>query len=200
MKASGIYQIQSKTKRERIYIGSAVNLYHRWICHLHDLRKNTHHSKKLQRHYNKYGEPDLLFEILLCCEKEDLIKQEQFFIDTLNPWFNICRTAGSQLRMVHTLEAKERIREASIRNGNKPPSWLGKHHSEESKKKSSKSNRGIQAGVNHPMFGKRHSELTIKKMRKAKLGNKSKLGLKISEETRVRMKIAWVNRKLKKSA
>jgi hypothetical protein len=36
-KISSIYQIQSKIKPERIYIGSAVNIKHRWGIHLSDL-------------------------------------------------------------------------------------------------------------------------------------------------------------------
>jgi group I intron endonuclease len=85
MRISGIYRIQSKIKSERIYIGSAVDINDRWRCHLKDLRNNKHHSKKLQRHYDKYGEVDLQLSILLGCEKEDLLKTEQYFIDSYNP-------------------------------------------------------------------------------------------------------------------
>ena len=76
MKLPGIYQIQSKIKPQRIYIGSAINIQKRWWMHLFDLRKNKHSSSKLQRHYDKYGESDLQFSILLGCEKENLIKVE----------------------------------------------------------------------------------------------------------------------------
>jgi GIY-YIG catalytic domain. len=64
MNTSGIYKIESKLKPERIYIGSAINIGQRWRVHLSDLRKQKHHSKKLQNHYNKYGEVDLSFSIL----------------------------------------------------------------------------------------------------------------------------------------
>lgn len=97
MNISGIYKIQSKIKPERIYIGSAINISHRWNMHLFRLRKKEHHSSKLQNHYNKYGESDLLFSILLGCEISDLIKIEQYFIDSYRPWFNICKVAGSAL-------------------------------------------------------------------------------------------------------
>ena len=76
MKISGIYKIESKIKPERIYIGSAVNISRRWNWHYGALRNGRHHSLKLQRHYDKYGESDLQFIILLGCEKEDLIKIE----------------------------------------------------------------------------------------------------------------------------
>jgi group I intron endonuclease len=69
----------------------------RWGKHLFQLRKGLHHSLKLQRHYNKYGESDLQFSILLGCDKENLIKIEQYFLDSYNPYFNNCKIAGSQL-------------------------------------------------------------------------------------------------------
>ena len=53
MKISGIYKIQSKLKPDRIYIGSAVNIRTRWNVHLCNLRNSMHHSKKLQRHFDK---------------------------------------------------------------------------------------------------------------------------------------------------
>jgi len=62
-----------------------------------DLRFKRHSNIKLQNHYNKYGEIDLQFSILLGCNKEDLIKIEQYFIDIYNPLFNINLIAGSSL-------------------------------------------------------------------------------------------------------
>jgi len=52
---SGIYQIQSKIKPERIYIGSAINISERWDKHLRDLSKNRHHSDKLQNQVKKHN-------------------------------------------------------------------------------------------------------------------------------------------------
>lgn len=72
---SGIYQIQSKCKPERKYIGSALNIRVRKNIHLYDLRRNKHSSIKLQRHYNKYGQDDLIYSVLMFCDVEDLIKK-----------------------------------------------------------------------------------------------------------------------------
>ena len=43
---SGVYQIQSKVKPKRIYVGSSKDVYARWTDHLLYLRKGEHHSKK----------------------------------------------------------------------------------------------------------------------------------------------------------
>lgn len=97
MKLSGIYQIKSISNPTRFYIGSAKNISKRWKIHLFDLQNNRHHSKKLQRHFNKYGEADLIFSVLLGCDKEDLLKTEQYFLDSYSPYFNTCKIAGSPL-------------------------------------------------------------------------------------------------------
>jgi group I intron endonuclease len=136
MANSGIYKIESKSHPDRIYIGSAVNIGNRWYEHLKKLKRNTHHSKKLQNHFNKYGESDLQFSILLGCDKEDLIKIEQYFLDSYNPWFNICKKAGNTLGLkgVWSKESIKRFSEYQKQNtkGEKN-GFYHKHHSEESK-------------------------------------------------------------------
>lgn len=102
---SGIYKIQSLIKPDRIYIGSAISINNRWDRHLLDLKNNKHHSKKLQRHYNKYGKNDLIFSIVVLCEKEDLLKIEQGYLDQLSPFFNTYKTAGSPLGYKHSAES-----------------------------------------------------------------------------------------------
>lgn len=95
MKLSGIYKIQSIIHPERIYIGSAININRRHRQHLRDLKLNVHHSIKLQRHFNKYGENDLVFTIIEECPLDILIIKEQYYIDLNNTYFNICKTAGN---------------------------------------------------------------------------------------------------------
>ncbi len=115
-KIVGIYQIQSKINPNRVYIGSGLNIHQRWNQHLQDLRKNIHHSGKLQNHYNKYGESDLQFSILTCCDREDLLQNEQFFIDSLKPWFNIQKIAGSPLGVKRSKEFCDKVSKREMGN------------------------------------------------------------------------------------
>ena len=138
MKISAIYKIQSIVKPERIYIGSAININKRWREHLQCLKTNKHGNGRLQNHFNKYGETDLNFSILLGCEKDDLLKIEQYFIDSYNPYFNICKIVGSNLGVKFSKESRKRMSKAKIGNkyaiGNIP--WSKNNsHSEESIKK-----------------------------------------------------------------
>lgn len=110
MKNTGIYKIQSISKPERVYIGSAIEVNGRIRRHLNDLLKKRHHSDKLQRHYNKYGKNDLQFMVILECPKDQLIAREQDFIDALNPYFNNCKVAGSSLGYRHSKDSIEKMK------------------------------------------------------------------------------------------
>lgn len=152
MKSPGIYQIQSIKKPERIYIGSSSNVYRRWQGHLSQLKRGIHHAQKLQRHFNKYGEADLRFSLLLGCDKEDLIKLEQYFFDSYKPYFNNLLQAKPVKYIPHREEVKEKMRQLR----------LGHKLSEETKRKISESHKGMKP-----------SDETIKKLSKSHLGKKN---------------------------
>jgi group I intron endonuclease len=114
MVQSGIYKIESKIKPERIYIGSAKNISFRWNLHKRELSNKKHHSHKLQWHVNKYGIDDLQFIILEECALNDLLSIEQKYLDTLHPYFNECKIAGSRLyikvsKKTRRLQSKKRL-------------------------------------------------------------------------------------------
>lgn len=81
---SGIYKI-SFANSNKIYVGSAVNLFNRcFYKHFVPLIENCHVNKKLQNYWNKLdGKSNSKFEVLEFCEKEKLIEREQFYLDTL---------------------------------------------------------------------------------------------------------------------
>jgi group I intron endonuclease len=138
MKITGIYRIQSKIKPERIYVGSVVNVQKRWNEHRNSLVRHAHCNKKLQNHYNKYGLDDLQFSLIVGCGEDTLMAFEQFYIDALNPWFNICPIAGSTRGIP---------REYS---GNNTTWNKGKTLSEEHKQRISNS----MTGDKNPMYGR----------------------------------------------
>jgi len=75
-KFSGIYGIRSISKPERKYIGSTYNIGKRFREHKNRLKLNKHENKKLQRHVNKYGIDDLIFDILI---KRELEQSDSLF-------------------------------------------------------------------------------------------------------------------------
>lgn len=166
---TGIYKIESISKPSKIYIGSAINIEKRWREHRNMLLKNKHENKRLQNHYNKYGKGDLRFTVLLECDplKENLLSHEQFFIDSYNPYFNICKKAACPPGINFTEEFRKKLSERM--KGNKYQ--LGRKHSKATLEKMSKTAKEISAidhifnkvsckGEDHPWFNRKHSEET----------------------------------------
>jgi len=89
---TGIYKIRNINNND-CYIGSAKNINRRWNRHRCGLRNNKHENIILQRAWNKYGEENFIFEILEECMVEDLLTNEQKYLD-LNPKYNIGKTAS----------------------------------------------------------------------------------------------------------
>jgi group I intron endonuclease len=131
---SGIYKI-TNIINGKCYIGSAINIENRWKTHLRDLTRNKA-NPKFQNAWNKYGESSFIFKVILYCEKEILIHQEQLWIDFYEAYtekgYNISPTAGSSLGVICSEETKKKIA-----GSNK-----GRKHSEETKQKMSKMRKG----------------------------------------------------------
>lgn len=87
------------------YVGSSINLgrrlrdYFNPIYISHFTRKNMVINKALL----KYGYSKFKLEILEYCDPEDLIKKEQYYMDILNPEYNVLNTAYSSLGYKHTI-------------------------------------------------------------------------------------------------
>lgn len=195
MTLTGIYKIHSIKFPKRIYIGSAKNFKNRKHGHITALRRGNHCNKKIQRHFNKYGEKDLVFTFILECKQSELLANEQYYIDTLNPWFNILKVAGSNLGKKLSEDTKMKISKANKGRQCSEEERLrlslmqkGKKASEETRKKQSE---GIRLA-----WTKRErkpiSEETRQKMRTAALSRGAKppirKGCKLSEETKEKMK------------
>ncbi len=119
-----IYEIRHVSGKR--YIGSAVNLKARWALHRHHLSRGKHHSSKLQRAWNKYGEDGFSLTALMECEDADLLYYEQLALDTFKPWYNCSPTAGSTLGIKHTDRARANMRQAA-RERSARPEWQANH-------------------------------------------------------------------------
>lgn len=112
----GVYKIINISNGD-FYIGSSSNLERREKEHFRLLAKNKNHSILLQRAYNKYGKNNFKFEILEECDKCDIIVLEQYYMDKLNPKYNICKAnVTNLLGYKHTSVTKFKI---GISNKNK---------------------------------------------------------------------------------
>ncbi|MGL5329774.1 MAG: GIY-YIG nuclease family protein, partial [Peptostreptococcaceae bacterium] len=82
---SGIYQIRN-IDNGKVYIGSSKDVDKRWKQHIYSLNNKSHHSIKLQRAWDKYGQESFSFEIIEQCEEGKLLYLEQYYIDTNNSY------------------------------------------------------------------------------------------------------------------
>lgn len=117
---SGVYKITNLVNN-KIYIGSSCKLKNRKREHFYGLKSNKHGNPRLQNSYNKYGEDNFSFEIIETCDLDSLLIREQYYIDILDPFFNICKVAGSTLGVRPSEESKAKLR-ASLRAINHAPS------------------------------------------------------------------------------
>lgn len=114
MKYPGIYLIIN-LYNNKFYVGSSKNLWERKLRHFRDLKNNKHKNIHLQNSYNKYGkEYFIMVMIEKIDDKKDLISREQYWIDTLNACnkeiaYNICSKAENKLGHKHSEETKKKM-------------------------------------------------------------------------------------------
>lgn len=167
---AGIYKI-ARVGSDECYVGQAVDIEQRWQLHRSMLRKNRHHSKRLQRVWNKHGPKVFLFVVLQTgfdpSDKATLTAAEQRWIDDLKPCYNTCKAGWSRAGLKHSAETRAKISKAITgrklspeqradisrrQKGRVPPplssehksklTFAGRRHTEESIKKFSASKRG----------------------------------------------------------
>lgn len=144
---TGVYLIENVANGRR-YVGSAASLKKRWREHRRQLAEGRHHSRFLQRAWDKYGPLFFKFQVVAYCDKANLLFYEQRLIDGLNPDYNVAPVAGSQLGYRHTDETREKMSIARRRNPSSPRK--GMTHSAESKAKISESRKGKGGGPRSP--------------------------------------------------
>lgn len=190
----GIYQI---TLQGRIYVGSAVRIDVRWRAHRNDLNRGKHHSRLLQRTFNKYGLSAAVFEVLeYVDDPERLIDREQFWLDKLRPYdggYNTCPNAHSVLGLKHPDESRARM--SLVRKG----MGAGKRISPEQREKIAESLRGRKHSAKRKLAtSKAHIGIRQSEESKAKISAAMK-GVPKSPEVRARMsdaqKESWAKRR-----
>lgn len=183
----GIYSITNMVNN-KVYVGSSINISKRWSGHKTSLRSRTHHSSILQSSWNKYGEQSFLFSIIEIVENPlDIIRREQFWIDTLGSakrgtGLNVRPVAESPAGLKHYDETKLTI---SMNNlGKKRPPV-----SDDTKAKISKANLGKKISLEGRLkmtayrLGRKRKPFTNEHKKNISL---SKIGVKMPLSTKPR--------------
>jgi hypothetical protein len=112
---AGIY-IWTNLISGKSYIGSAIDLSKRLNDYLNIAFLNKELKKGRSIIYNallKHGYSKFKLDILEYCQSINLIKREQYYLDSLNPKYNILKVAGSSFGFKHSKTTKEILREKS---------------------------------------------------------------------------------------
>lgn len=120
-KYKGIYCIENTINKHR-YIGSSVDIYTRLHRHKSDILRNKHANCILQNAFNKNGFDSFICYIIEEIQDESqLTLREQYWIDTLNPKYNITRdvvrnvlSMKSRLKISKTLKRKYKSGEINL--------------------------------------------------------------------------------------
>lgn len=106
-----VYRIVCQATDE-CYVGSSAYVQSRKSDHWQKLYKNGHANIHLQRAFNKYGQESFIFEVLERPSIAKLIEREQYWIDALNPAYNIRKVAESNLGLKKSESARAKRRQA----------------------------------------------------------------------------------------
>lgn len=133
---------------DKIYVGSSINLTERFykyysVKHL-TIRKTPIHNAILKYEYSNFS----LVILEYIVNKDEIIRREQYYMDLLNPNYNVLEKAGSTLGYKHTEETirffkEERILSEEARN-NLSIAATGRVLSEEIREKISDKRKGIK--------------------------------------------------------
>lgn len=160
----GIYSITNTINGKR-YIGMSNNIKIRWRNHKTELKKNKHHSSKLQNAWNKYGKDAFKFEVLHevdCMEGLELTEKELIKkYDSFKNGYN-CSEGGEKLP---GYVQPENTRQALLKRNAGNKYFEGKKHDEETKQLMSKKH----SGENNPFYGKKHTEESLNKTSEASI-------------------------------
>lgn len=182
---AGIYRILNQING-KFYIGSSVRLEDRRSRHWTDLRKQRHPNLHLQRAFIAYGEAAFTFEVLeiLSNDKLILMNREQFYMDQLQPEYNMAPKAYSCLGVTRSKETRLKMSQSAS----------GRQFSESHRQAISATRKGKRlsekqrAAIIQANKGRVKTEEEKEKLRRA---NRGRI---FSAETRERMSIAQKRR------
>lgn len=115
--ASGIYKL-TNLSNGKIYVGSYEDIKKRWNAHRSSVRSSVRSGVTLiSRALLKYRENNFEWEILEECSSHILLKREQFYLDTLQPFgnrgYNLARVAGNTKGIPCLENTKKKISQAN---------------------------------------------------------------------------------------
>lgn len=108
----GIYRWTNKLNNNT-YVGSGIDLSKR-MKEYFNKSELTRNPRPIHAALLKYGYENFRLEILEYCDEDKLIEREQYYLDLLNPEYNILKKAYSLLGYRHTPENILKFKEKKV--------------------------------------------------------------------------------------
>lgn len=109
---SGIYRWRNNINGKS-YVGSGVNLSKRLRSYYNEKELNRN-SRPIKDALLKYGHNNFTVEILEYCTETQLLEREQFYLDTVDPEYNVLKFAYSLSGFKHSSETIEKLKDKVI--------------------------------------------------------------------------------------
>lgn len=106
----GVYMIINLVNGKR-YVGSSVNIYQRLHDHVHNLKNNCAHNQHFQNSWNKHGEINFIYSVLEFCDRNLQFDREQFYIDLIQPEYNLSKNVIPSLGVSPSEQVRNKISE-----------------------------------------------------------------------------------------
>lgn len=172
--SAGVYALICRANN-KFYVGSSINLTNRLLDYMQPAYLAQQTNRPILRAIVKYGIMNYIFVVLETCHVTDTLKREQYWLDLLEPEYNLSPKAGSTLGVTlseetkaklrlahlgntHTLETRLHMSETRMGSNN---SWFGKSPTKESRAKMS----AAKQGTLNPLYGKIRPVETLDLMR-----------------------------------
>lgn len=158
---SGVYRWVNKLNN-KTYVGSGLNLFKR-IGDYYKESELKRNPRPIHAALLKYGYENFKLEILEYCRADELIVREQFYLDLLNPEYNILKNAYSLLGFKHSEENLAKFKLKKISQEHKEILSLvhsNKEVSEETRDKLSKATLNFKK--NNPLTPEALANITAK--------------------------------------
>jgi group I intron endonuclease len=152
---AGVYALICKVTN-KYYVGSSIHLGARLLDYMQPAYLARNSNRPILRALLKYSLNDWIFIILETCQSSVVLDREQYWLDFLEPEYNLSKEAGSTLGVNLSEETKAKLRAAQ----------LGRTHTLETRQLMSETRKG----PNNPWFGKSASEETKARLSSALKG------------------------------
>lgn len=111
-----IYKIENLVNG-KVYVGQTIQDFNkRKYAHLYELRAGKKGNRKLQNAWNKYGESNFVFSVIVECEVQELNNLEVAYIslyDGYNNGYNLTTGGQKNFNYAHSATTKQKLREIS---------------------------------------------------------------------------------------